>query len=30
MHATDPGWTSVFMLIKGIVLETGGLISHGG
>lgn len=29
MHATDPGWTPVFMLIKGIVLETGGLISHG-
>lgn len=29
VHATDPGWTSVFMLIKGIVLETGGLISHG-
>ncbi|TVO63514.1 PEP/pyruvate-binding domain-containing protein [Denitromonas ohlonensis] len=29
VHATDPGWTSVFMLINGIVLETGGLISHG-
>lgn len=29
VHATDPGWTPVFMLIKGIVLETGGLISHG-
>lgn len=28
VHATDPGWTPVFMLIKGIVLETGGLISH--
>lgn len=29
VHATDPGWTPVFMLISGIVLETGGLISHG-
>lgn len=29
VHATDPGWTPVFMQIKGIVLETGGLISHG-
>jgi rifampicin phosphotransferase len=29
VHATDPGWTPVFMLINGIVLETGGLISHG-
>ncbi len=29
VHATDPGWTPVFMMIKGIVLETGGLISHG-
>jgi len=29
VHATDPGWTPVFMLIKAIVLETGGLISHG-
>lgn len=29
VHATDPGWTPVFMIITGIVLETGGLISHG-
>lgn len=29
VHATDPGWTPVFMMIGGIVLETGGLISHG-
>lgn len=29
VHATDPGWTPVFMVITGIVLETGGLISHG-
>jgi pyruvate,water dikinase len=29
VHATDPGWTPVFSVISGIVLETGGLISHG-
>ncbi len=29
VHATDPGWTPVFNVIGGIVLETGGLISHG-
>jgi pyruvate,water dikinase len=29
VHATDPGWTPVFNVISGIVLETGGLISHG-
>ncbi|MDX9786249.1 MAG: PEP/pyruvate-binding domain-containing protein [Desulfobacterales bacterium] len=28
VHSTDPGWTPVFMYISGIVLETGGLISH--
>jgi pyruvate,water dikinase len=27
-HATDPGWTPVFLLIKGVVTETGGLLSH--
>jgi rifampicin phosphotransferase len=27
--ATDPGWTPVFSLIGGIVLETGGLTAHG-
>lgn len=26
---TDPGWTPVFPLIKGLVLETGGMLSHG-
>lgn len=26
---TDPGWTPVFMLISGIVLETGGALAHG-
>lgn len=28
-NSTDPGWTSVFMVITGIVLETGGLLAHG-
>jgi pyruvate,water dikinase len=28
-HATDPGWTPVFMVISGLVLETGGLLAHG-
>ncbi|MHB8693623.1 MAG: PEP/pyruvate-binding domain-containing protein [Solirubrobacteraceae bacterium] len=29
VHATDPGWMPVFGRIHGIVLESGGLISHG-
>ncbi|MCY4426758.1 MAG: PEP-utilizing enzyme [Halieaceae bacterium] len=28
-HSTDPGWTPVFLIIKGLVLETGGLLAHG-
>ncbi len=28
VHATDPGWTSVFLLIRGIVIETGGPLAH--
>lgn len=28
-RATDPGWTPVFPLVSGIVLETGGQLSHG-
>jgi rifampicin phosphotransferase len=28
-HATDPGWTPVFMVISGLVLETGGVLAHG-
>ena len=28
-QSTDPGWTPVFNLINGIVLETGGLLAHG-
>lgn len=26
---TDPGWASVFFLIKGLVIERGGMLSHG-
>jgi pyruvate,water dikinase len=26
---TDPGWASVFFLIKGLVAERGGMLSHG-
>jgi pyruvate,water dikinase len=28
-NSTDPGWSSVFLLIKGLVLETGGVLAHG-
>lgn len=28
-NSTDPGWTPVFLIITGIVLETGGLLAHG-
>ena len=28
-RATDPGWTPVFSIISGIVLEIGGALSHG-
>lgn len=26
---TDPGWAAVFFMIKGLVVERGGLLSHG-
>ena len=26
---TDPGWGLVFFLIKGLVMERGGMLSHG-
>ncbi len=29
VNATDPGWTPVFLLISGLVLETGGVLAHG-
>jgi phosphohistidine swiveling domain-containing protein len=28
-RGTDPGWTPIFPLVSGLVLETGGLLSHG-
>jgi phosphohistidine swiveling domain-containing protein len=28
-HSTDPGWTTVFLTLKGLVLETGGMLAHG-
>lgn len=27
-NATDPGWTPVFLVISGIITETGGVLSH--
>jgi pyruvate,water dikinase len=26
--ATDPGWTTVFSIISGLVVETGGVVAH--
>ncbi len=26
---TDPGWTALFPKIKGLITETGGMLSHG-
>jgi pyruvate,water dikinase len=26
---TDPGWAAVFFLTKGLVIERGGMLSHG-
>lgn len=28
-RATDPGWTPAFIVVSGLVLETGGMLSHG-
>jgi pyruvate,water dikinase len=28
-NATDPGWATAFLMIKGLVIEEGGLLSHG-
>lgn len=28
-NATDPGWASAFMIIGGLVIETGGMLAHG-
>lgn len=27
-HSTDPGWTIIFPLIKGIIIQVGGMLSH--
>ena len=27
-NSTDPGWTPVFMVVSGVVTETGGMLSH--
>jgi rifampicin phosphotransferase len=27
-NSTDPGWTPVFMVVNGVVTETGGMLSH--
>ena len=29
-NATDPGWTPVFAALSGVIVETGGLLSHSG
>jgi pyruvate,water dikinase len=26
--ATDPGWTTVFSIVSGVVVETGGVVAH--
>ncbi len=28
-HNTDPSWTPLFLSIKGLIMESGGPISHG-
>jgi len=28
-NSTDPGWASVFLIIRGLVIETGGMLAHG-
>ncbi len=28
-HATDPGWTPLFQIAGGLILEKGGMLSHG-
>jgi len=27
--STDPGWTTIFLVLSGLVLETGGMLAHG-
>ena len=28
-NSTDPGWTPVFLILGGLVMETGGVLAHG-
>jgi pyruvate,water dikinase len=28
VNATDPGWTPVFLIVRGVVIQTGGMLSH--
>jgi pyruvate,water dikinase len=28
-NSTDPGWASVFLIINGLIIETGGMLAHG-
>lgn len=30
VNSTDPGWTPVFMVVKALVVEAGGMLSHAG
>ena len=27
-HGTDPGWTSAFSIVSGVVAQTGGMLAH--
>jgi pyruvate,water dikinase len=29
-NSTDPGWTPIFAVLSGVIVETGGLLSHSG
>jgi pyruvate,water dikinase len=29
-NSTDPGWTPVFLILSGVIVETGGVLSHSG
>ncbi|MHA2130759.1 MAG: PEP-utilizing enzyme [Promethearchaeota archaeon] len=27
-HGTDPGWTSAFSIVSGVIAQTGGMLAH--
>jgi pyruvate,water dikinase len=27
-HGTDPGWTSAFSIVAGVIAQTGGMLAH--